>query len=212
MLHKTKNIKRFYEKVFSANYTEKMPDWLRIHANKEENIFTDFLKKYCKKTFSNMLDLGCGDGRVLKIARNLSNLGFIEITQFHGVDRINRPKNFPIWASYYQSGIARPNDSILAIKKFDLYTSLGLSTHLDEWNLQEVIVKIQNKINAHGIIIWQENKLWTPEGIRLWWESPIKYYYSNLEKLMKKRDSYCIEIIDMKETEISRIYVLEAQY
>lgn len=212
MLHKTKNTRRFYEKAFSANYTKKMPDWLKIEADKEENIFTDFLKKYCQRRFTKMLDLGCGDGRALKIVKHLIDLNFIGVQELHGLDRINKPNNFPPWALYHQSGIARPEESILATEKFGLYTSFGLSVHLDEWQFIEVILRIHNKINRHGIVIWQENKLWTLQGIRLWWESPIKYYYNNLEKLMKRRDGYRIEIIDMKETKISRIYVLEAQY
>lgn len=215
MSHKVKN---FYEKAFSGDYCGDMPKWLAKEADKEFSIIKSMILEH--NISGNVVDFGCGDGRILRWINLLNNMNLAHFKHKWGIDIITKPRNFPNYASYIKDDntttplkkIDRPYELI------DLLVSVGVSVHLDCLELRLILSHILLNIKPKAHVIWQLNHRRTLRGKWLNWSSKIEYKYHDFKKTIevvnnfnkKNVDSiHQFKITDKQETKISDIYLLE---
>ena len=217
------DIKHFYEQAFSSDYCGKMPKWLAKEAKKEFAIIESMIIDH--RIQGNVIDFGCGDGRVIKWLDYLSKNGWAKFDHFFGIDIIDKPKNYPSYASYIQDDSITPlyniykskETIVLDTKGIDLVVSVGVSVHLAVLQLNMILNNILLNIKPGAYIIWQLNHKRTLKGKWLNWTSGIEYKYHNFEKRIATvnnvnhnyvGDKYEFKILDKQSTNISDIYLL----
>lgn len=129
----------FEKKIGKFIYTAKLI-LDRIKLNKIFNYHPEKIKSY--------LDIGCGDGRYLKIAKKIgllqNNIIGIEINQA-------QTKHLSSVGFNIKIGSVENIDELIKNKKIDLITMFHVIEHIS--NVKETLIKLKNILNKDGLLV-----------------------------------------------------------
>lgn len=124
------------EKYDDSYYQAKHKNWFE---NPDIRLYDTIAKHIQKSKSKSILDVGCGNGNLLKYLRSK-----IERVLLTGID-LSNVKGF--------DGVTIINKSFLNYEwecKFDMITSLATIEHIDD--VHKFVSKIHQKLNPHGLV------------------------------------------------------------
>lgn len=137
-MHRFSIIKSNCDETYNDSYyNEKHKNWFE---NPDTKLYETIAEHIRKSKSKSVLDVGCGNGNLLKYLR--SQIDGVSLT---GID-LSNVKGF--------DGVTIINKSFLNYEwdcKFDMITSLATIEHIDDVN--KFVTKIHQKLNSNGLVL-----------------------------------------------------------
>lgn len=160
-----------YSKAWNTSAKAKMSD-------KEKS----FILKYVNKIpVRNILDIGVGNGRILDMYINGTNVNYI-----YGIDISSEMIKICKNKFKEEKRIKRLNICDISQEKipypnnFDFISAIRVLKYNKNW--KEIIKKIDLKINYGGVFVFtMPNK----KSVNIFWRGGLKYYRTNLKEIKK---------------------------
>lgn len=188
-LTKEVDLKFKYQSLYRGDYTDReMPTWLKPLAIDELYSFVEETYKRVPRIRGSLVDLGCGDGRVIRaiLSNKIMSPMFImrvkgakKPNSIIGIDIIDKPKNFPQEAIYCEK---RHVSELLDQYKgtANAVTSFGLNVHLSEEQAWDYFNLAHHFLRKGGILVWQRNHRRHFYGWKLHYaDKYLRYTYNN---------------------------------